>query len=457
MAVGKQCERCGTDNPATNNFCGQCGAALPALPIPVAEEEPQAKIGNDQTEAIGTPAGTAPTGAKDAASVVQRPSTRPASEDELPDWLRDLNAFQQEQPLPRPLPATAAASTPDAPTEVVAATQHDLPAWLRADIEESAASPTSGTSPQDVPALPAWLTNDPDNTTAAPLLANNGEPPTEPARVSDAAGSSTTANTGIPSWLIESPDVAATPPADVAPSNPSQAEASVSSLPRWLLDDDEDDLPLPAPMPAADENTVAAQPPADLPAWLRDTQPMQVSDGGAVAAQSDEDTLPAWLRDPQPAQVSDDTAPSWVQAEALRQEPHIEAASGSDDESGGARTYDFPSTAETSASAMAVPSSTPRLPDWLLDPEPAQDPGREATPGQGPNWLSQAPADRDEPTLPDWLRGQDDPPAPAPVSTPETPSWLLDPAANAAAPEATPRSEQPDWLQMLGQADANNA
>ncbi len=230
MAIGKQCERCGTENPATNNFCGNCGSALPALPVPVAED-PQASTSNDQS-ADQTPTTSSPAGPFAASgempNVPPRSPQRPTSDD-LPEWLRDLNAFQQEQPQPLPLPASSRQSDSEAPTEVVAATQNELPAWLHADIDdlpaESASTPTG-----DVPALPAWLVNDPDrdNATAGRSGTERGRPADQTGLASNASDNVATpeseADIGLPSWLIATPASApnATPEGQTKRSAPFQ-------------------------------------------------------------------------------------------------------------------------------------------------------------------------------------------------------------------------------------------
>jgi hypothetical protein len=280
MVIAKQCERCGVENPVANNFCGNCGAALPASSAPPMDAAPQPVAGASSTSdsSIAETAATA----GDAQGGDQRPAARPAVDD-LPDWLRDLNAWSEEQPQPLPLPPASASSQGDAPTESVAATQHELPAWLRADMAELEATPTTDESPADVPTLPAWLANDPD--------ANERARPAPPADAAPASETPTVA--GLPSWLVATPS-AAPPTANREPSEPKPpADPPVSTMPRWLLDDDEDDV---LPSQTASMATVSV-----------DEQPT-------------EPALPSWLRDPQPTPQDDDAAPSWEQAEALRQD-----------------------------------------------------------------------------------------------------------------------------------------
>ncbi len=187
-------------------------------------------------------------------------------------------------------------------------------------------------------------------------------------------------------------------------------------MPRWLLDDDEDEDDI--------------------------VQPNTPSSGSNVRS-SHEETLPAWLRDPQPTQNDDDTAPSWAQPESQAAQP--------------ATQQDAQRGASVPPDAARTEASTPPLPDWLLDPDPTPATDPPAAPNQGDNWLGAASAAPNQPEMPRWLVDPEGPAdttsGAAPASTSGVPDWLLDTTPNATQPPSS--TEQPDWLQMLGQTDAD--
>src|ERR671932_408986 len=76
------CGQCGTSNPPSNKFCGNCGALLAVNPAPPSEALP------DWLRFDAEPAQAATAGQPKAAEE-EHGSARSEQGDDLPDWLRE--------------------------------------------------------------------------------------------------------------------------------------------------------------------------------------------------------------------------------------------------------------------------------------------------------------------------------------------------------------------------------
>lgn len=416
MAIDNMCPQCGSPNPSTNRFCGNCGAVLATPPT-------------DDTASSGS----VPPAQDPAASPQRDPDAY------LPDWLREATDASDQAAAAAPQPSI---EPPVAPP--VEAASPELPAWLRMT-DDTLGEPAIRNSPAPesrpvtvqppvTPELPAWLaTADPEPVAPQPAPSDTASQP--PQHVPDI----------IPSWLVEVAEGdAAAPGSDQSfweqqPGKPGYIETG--ELPPWLRDDANDDANVELPpqvsmQPVADTS-------AELPAWLRDDRIAATE----AAQASNADAEPSWLQEPDadvaaptpspPAGGTSDL-PSWLVD--LDQEPTTRNTTGRNE----------PGTPAADVPAMAT--SAP----W---PEPQSDPL--------PSWLTPADQDQTSPAatqaiLPNWLQPTEDELAhPAPAETApssaatgsELPAWLRDDSFTGAQ-ATTPPAE---WLTATGPEPASQA
>lgn len=417
MAIDNMCPQCGSPNPSTNRFCGNCGAVL-ATPPPASQTASNDSM-PPEDDAVASP---------------QRDPDA-----YLPDWLREATDASAQAAASTPQP------TPEQPAAPVAEPEGpELPAWLRMmDDTPTDPSPTPEYKPVTVqppvaPELPAWLAVD-DAQPVVPQPVASNTPSQVPPHVPDI----------IPSWLAEVAEGDATTTGsdpsfwEQQPGKPGYIETG--ELPPWLRDDANVDAPPQVRTePATAEST-------ELPAWLRDDRIATTE----AAQTSNADAEPSWLQEPDagipaptPSQAASLTAagtsglPSWL--EDLDQEPTrvtTEASSGRNE----------PRSPATDVPAMAT--SAP----W---PEPQSDPL--------PSWLASGdqeqanPATAHQTMLPSWLQpAADEPASPAPDEmSPDSaaagsglPAWLRDDSYSGA--QATPPSDE--WLTATGPEPAAQA
>lgn len=251
----------------------------------------------------------------------------PVSADELPAWLRDVEAQQE---IARALEA------PGEPSD-----EFDIPeleieeeelAWLDdalkaeeaaagelgdllKEIDEEEARPAVPVAEKpEEEELPAWLIGEEEPAAAVPP-APAVPPPPPPEPVAEEAEEEE-----LPAWLVgeEEPAVAA-PPVHAAPPpspEPVAEEAEEEELPAWLVGEEKPaaEVPLPAPEPVVEEPAVAPPVPpspapaeeAPLPAWLQ--VPAEPVDAGLdeflKAAE------PAGVAPPEPSPVAETPPPA---------------------------------------------------------------------------------------------------------------------------------------------------
>jgi hypothetical protein len=324
-------------------------------------------------------------------------------EEDLPDWLRDVEGEAAAEPV-----LVSAGNE-------MAVVEEDLPDWLR-DSEDEPAAAQFG---QDED-LPDWL-RDVEEEAAAPL---------EPAVAED---DKMVVEQDLPDWLQDGPEETLAEPA--AASEPDNLVVE-EDLPDWLRGLDEEPVAAPVAL-SADTLT----PEEDLPDWLRGVQGEEPEPGlpGSTTAlegagfEEDEEALafgeedrdlPDWLRE--------------VQAEA-DEEPALPAA-------------------PTALSQAAVDFSDADLPDWLRetqDEELKPEVAASARPPETdlPGWLKEAGEEEFEPELmdedetsvveeglPEWLADAqpevDDEPFEPSEPSPEEPARELE-------------EDLPDWLRAV--------
>jgi hypothetical protein len=235
----------------------------------------------------------------------------------------------------------------------------------------------------------------------------------------------------MPDWLSEAAPV----------------EAVASEQPDWL-----------SAMPA-DEPEVDMAPAAEMPDWLSEAAPVE-----AVASEQ-----PDWLSEMPADEPEVDMAPAAEMPDWMSEAAPVEAvASEVPPQEEYADMTGFAPVAETAAESG---------PDWLMAMQPEDD-ELDAVEAVGPEWsvaidespLMDANSDLyaseviDEPALsmeqPDWLNamtaGPDETPA---VDMPlasevETPDWASAFDAPSMEPATLSSESQPDWLQMMGDEEA---
>jgi hypothetical protein len=505
------CAQCGSANPRTHKFCGECGAALAAgstidtgLP---AQTTTAAEISDDQLPAwLREPtAGATDTqhaGVPEWLHETSAPTPGVADSD-LPDWLREAT-----QPAPTgqawPQPSAAEAQLPDwlqetdqpgteTPQEAESQGEPALPPWL-ADlgISDSEIPPAESPAPSG---LPAWLTHgeaegqaSEDRTEEPALLDWSSE--IGGVEATSAGGPETDqGSSGLPAWLVSETE-ASNVPFDAGLNTPDEEDA----LPAWLRDEQ--------------LHPEGTQPPEGddlLPSWLQEepagaSAPVSEEPADAGAGAADEQAvegLPAWLSglDASTESTVEGTsahvgypgaAPDWLIESD--QPPTGAQAAGAEPASGlpawlQAETEDVDTFAPPSASErMAVETEAKgaaELPDWLRPSEDEQIAEADELEGELPDWLTSESTPQVEETpsadgglvphgqtgdeeVPAWLR---DVTAGADGATADTESWLS-PSAEDSPDQKSQAVEQPftpaagegdlpPWLQEIdSQGDA---
>ncbi len=440
------CGQCGTVNPPSNKFCGNCGAVLAANPAPASVSLPDWLHFDSEATPASTPK-------EQTSTAVQAPTTTEPVDD-LPAWLRE-----HVEALP---PAAAQHSTPDA----------ELPSWLSFEADAAAlptvAADADAALPQRAPeerggaSLPDWLAD------LGVSDSDVGAPPPAP-------------TVELPAWLQESSQLE---------SGESPQQAAQPELPDWLRDGEESRV-----TPAAGSHASSSGP-ASLPSWLHAESDEQAMPGQAVAPDSsgaglDSSSLPAWLRDDQihPEDKPNDLLPSWLQEERTEPPagPDADLAQHSPVDEQPSESTGMPSwltdMASVPAGSAEGQSATGGTPSWLVessgspaDAEQFFDDAPLTTPAPGesapgtaslklPPPLEQA--EKRGLELPAWLMPtadeQDGISASAtffeqPAGADEFPPWLHDDQLSGVsdhsepAQSAAPSSDLPPWLQEIDAA-----
>jgi hypothetical protein len=389
-----------------NNFkAGETGESNPTRESPT--EEPAGwlkdfgQAGEDSSEVSDDELPDWAKNLPDQAGETPTSAPQAAAADEIPDWLREL----REEP-----PAAEAPPVPAVPSE-------ELPDWLSTEEQSQTTAQDSG----DVEEIPDWST---DFKIDQPEAENPPSAPSEPAAPSEE----------LPDWLNtgEQPQAAA------------QDSAGVEEIPDWLAD-------LKMDQPEEENQPEASAPAEELPDWMKDIQ--QVEEKPSQPAP--EESLPDWMGESTPP-ASEDLTPS---------------AAETSDVPRWVSEYSAPAEEETSG---ASEQDDQEIPDWLrnLQDVPAAEIGEEPAeetlqPSEMPESPSVPAASHPEAEAPNWLNdlgplpaGADEAPEePTAEDQPaaETPDWLKDlgtlPADEAPEEpiaEDQPASETPDWLKDLG-------
>lgn len=502
--TGVRCPECNETNPTGNVFCDYCGARLVAPSAEIREKADQEKkpeeTGQAPIKGLSLPTIPLDEEAEEdlpasseggdwlsqlrATMADEEADAQPAqdfgagTEEEIPDWLKEVTESEeeaapepppsaaefpaQEEPLPPETPEWLAESEPEPPAappnEDVPSREEEPPAdvevpdWL-ADLDvESPFEPASDEEPpstHDVPLSeaepPDWLADldietpmgpptqeaatidepqpgesEPPDWMAEPVEEPSPPPAMEPEQPTEEPRQPAE-EPELPDWLAElGAQASGTPSEEEAP--PSQ-EPAAAEPPDWLAESIQEST---APPEAEPEPPAAEAPPvkADMPDWLADLGAQASSAEAEEAGPSLEETTPA-----------DTEVPDWL-AEVEEEAPSTEEAP--------APAADVPDwLAELDEEAPAAPPSEgvspfeeaslaeAEVPDWLRELE-------EPTPAAGPGEPSV-----EETEIPDWLKEA----APSEGGLPARPP--APPAAADAAPGDLEPGEIPDWLMPL--------
>ena len=373
--TGVKCPHCDTLNTVQSVFCSRCGGRLLAQPSPAPSAiappikglslptKPTAGEGEEveqpPIEGLGVSRARAPR-PEGAGEPLEREG------EEIPDWLRDLQASlpvepEDEAPEPvftlRPLPPTPeieakqAAETPSTISEPLQAEAEELPSGL-ADLRTTAEAEVPAGPPVEAELegeLPSWLA---ELKPPAEVEAPAGHPVEEEL-----------AKEELPSWLTE-----LKPPAEAESlaGTPVEGELAEGELPSWLAE-------LKPPV----EVEAPAGPPGEAElAELRPSAEVEAPAGPPVEAGLTEGELPSWLAELRPpAEVEAPTGPPAPQASEGLSEAQMMPAWLSD---------------LTAAQApLEVTPSEGELPDWLVPTPELGIPGEEETLARAeiPDWL----------------------------------------------------------------------
>ncbi len=301
----------------------------------------------------------------DVSDVSTEPDAEPprmpdvVEKEELPDW---LSADAPAEPTAAAPPAMPEADEPDwlrdagsaAALPAPAAPDADVPDWLRDDAATAGPAAPADTGAEDIP---AWLTGGerappsaPGETPDTPDTTDSSDLPPWMTGESDDPLADQTG--GLPSWLqgadteLEEPPLPPRSSAPPPPPAPSGAEPVDDALPSWLQDEGpEEDVPdwlreepvAQAPAPAAVQPRAPADEGssflggADLPEWLRPTEPeprvstkesQQVDWLSNLGVGEEEAEVPAVATTPSPTVLPRPTftrSPAQMEAAALLQ------------------------------------------------------------------------------------------------------------------------------------------
>ncbi|MGE5071860.1 MAG: hypothetical protein ACM3MF_00390, partial [Anaerolineae bacterium] len=343
----------------------------------------------------------------DAAAPAPAPDETPPAREEVPEWLKRLQA-EQTPPPPTPAapqaPSGPSADVPDwlrqigtestAPAEPEPSVQKPLPEaslpdWIK-DLQP--ATPTDSTSepaaedlfiPTEVPDWLASLEGNPE----APAPPQNEQPSITPEELP--------ASPFAADWLSALDAGSEMPPARA--ETPSQEEpAEQPMVPDWLSSLPE--TPEQAGLAAGSE-AKAEEPavPAELPDWMAALQPKEEQPS---EPQADEEAaiptdVPDWLAElGTPAQPSSAEAPT----SPLLSEEHDQAAAQLDAEEPAAPGAAFPPEAMPESDVDSVFASM-QMPDWLSAVLPTTPAGEEDAPAAAQEEEPIGPAE-----LPSWVQ-----------------------------------------------------
>ena len=387
-----------------------------------------------------------------------------ALEEEIPDWLRDLNP-------PAPIPMEPAgleisdtqpveAKLPPTPSETVTAPAPEqmeneaLPDWLEGvessydksgitDWLKKARIGENGEIDQPAEDLPDWLKEMADLTPSA----------TGQATVEPVAEVTATPDEDLPDWLkemgapqIDTKEFASAETTTEEPAVPAE------ELPDWLRAMGEPAAEITAPAsiePLAEELALPAE---ELPDWLKEMDAPQIdikditaSEPGAEDSAKPAEELPEWFREmgeppteltpiePVAEEITtpDEELPDWIMGMDALQIDTKELTQ-----------------AELAAEEPALPAE--ELPDWLKEMGAPAAELTEVAPAEPATEEPALPAEE----LPDWLKEMGAPAAELAEIAPDEPV-TEEQALPAEEPDLD--IELPDWLIELGKPEAETA
>ena len=351
-------------------------------------------------------------------------------EAELPDWLAET----EDEPAETPFTADGSTISPE---DDLMIDSDDLPDWLKADDEETAA-------PATMPSNFAMAQSDEDDELPDWLMAddNEAEPATPQTKLAAMAASDE--DDELPDWLMadakEETPAPATPQAKLAAMAASDED---DELPDWLMADAKEETPAPATPQAKLAAMAASDEDDELPDWLmadaKEETPEPATPQAklaAMAASDEDDELPDWL-------MADDEAEAAAPTTTAPAHSFAQDTSDEDDElpdwlKPNAAENEVVTLGQPVAASQGLSDEDDELPDWLMaDDEAAET----ATPTPSAAQLKQAAAEDDlmvdEDNLPDWLKADDE----AEI-TPALPKNALTPSNEDSFNEG----DLPDWL-----------
>ena len=294
--TGVKCPQCDTLNAVQSVFCSSCGGRLLAQPTPAPSAiTPPIKglslptkttVGEDEedVEQLPTEGPEVP-----LVSAMESPvrSTRAEGageligeeSEEIPDWLRDLQASLPVEPeLEAPEPQFTLRPPPPTPeAEVERASELDL----QEEIEQSPETPPAvlEEAPQvEAGKVPDWLAE----LRSQASIAEPEKPAMPPVPLAEEE---------LPSWLAE---LKASSEAEVPTAPPMEAELEEEELPSWMAElkaSSEAEIPTALPMEAGLEEE-------ELPSWLaalKVSSEAEVPAAPPIEAELEEGELPPWL------------------------------------------------------------------------------------------------------------------------------------------------------------------
>ena len=283
--TGVKCPHCDTLNTVQSVFCSGCGGRLLAQPSPApsAVTPPIKGLSLPTKPTVGESEEIEQSSAEGLEGALARSSRlegagKPMAEEgeELPDWLRDLQASLPIEPEPEPIP------TPPQPTTISKASQPEageLPSWLAelkttAEVETPKAPAVEAELVEEE--LPPWL--------AELKPAVEAETPKAPAVEAELVEEE------LPPWLAELKPAAE---AETPKAPHVEAELVEEELPPWLAG-----LEPPAEaLPQKAQAIEAGATEKELPSWLAEPQPSASAKAPfeAPEAELEEGKLPDWL------------------------------------------------------------------------------------------------------------------------------------------------------------------
>jgi hypothetical protein len=381
-------------------------------PVPSAEAEPsEPALPEVEMEPPPSAEEYAPRPPEEEGEAVE--SRLPQSEEEIPDWLRELEA---EAALPEPPSLEPEAAAPAEP-------EAEIPDWLR-ELEEAEGIPAAEPSPPESPPVPP---------TELPPSELAAEAPAEP-------------EPEMPDWLASLRGEEFPLPETEAEEAPSEEypQREVAEEPDWLAalrtSGKSDVLALEEEVVEAEEET--------LPDWLAELRASRAAaemppaglevPGEAAERPEAEEEVPAESR---PIEAETEV-PDWLAEMPVAERPEAEEAEP------------LPVEAED------VGGEESGILDWLAEIEAAAAAAEEVE-GEVSSLEAEAPPTPEEGAVPDWLRQM--PPAELPeeaeipegekevVESPPPSEWLvaeesLEGEEAAPAVEGAVPGEIPDWL-----------